>query len=313
MYRLVFVAILLLAQAVRAETLFVASNKGVREVGLDGKTLRELSKEPASWPRLLPGKKTLAYVVQQQAVLRIIRLTTGSPLLTVKLPQKFSLCKRLPDSDQLVFTLNDLHVQELNDFVIDESGKAACMTLMDRNTNMLSISVKLRIPLVGSGQVQWAFEYPSECAKTPPAPCEAVESPASGKNPPPGRYDIDEDGFLVTGNQQLVKLGTGDFRVEPTAGLSPGGKWALIGGNVSEGDYIHRTLFLLGRRDGKIRTIAERSVVLTKPQLATMSIQSIDAVGESDIRWLNEETLLIDSHLISPGKGWVNLGGDVAR
>ena len=58
--------------------------------------------------------------------------------------------------------------------------------------------------------------------------------------PPDGAYDL-QDGTIVAGKKKFARLGAGDFSNEK---LSPSGKWAVIGGNISEGDYIDRSLYL---------------------------------------------------------------------
>jgi hypothetical protein len=114
---------------------------------------------------------------------------------------------------------------------------------------------------------------------------------------------------LVSGKKRVAKLGKGDFRTEQ---VSPGGLWEIISGNIADGDYIYRTLYLLHRRDGTIRAIGEQQGLLNRRQLRTMLAESVVAVGETAIRWLNDEALLIGTKLAFPGKALVELGGAVA-
>lgn len=298
--------LLLLAPSVRSETLFVAGEQGVREVGLDGKTLRIISREKASNPRRMPDGKSLLYLVPGKPELRRMDLETGASSKVAALPRSFRLCKQPENESELTFKFNDLDIQSAGDFVIDKSGKAACLELMDRNLNMADVIINLRVPLMGSGKVQWAVSMPDGCPGPKLAACEpARQTPAVS---PAATYDLD-DGWLIAGKKRVIKLGRGDFQVDS---VSPGGFWAVIGGNYEDGDYIHRTLYLLNRRDGTIRTIGKRSVVLTRKQLRAIDAESEPAVGETTIRWVKDEALLIDSKLVFPGKGLVELGGEVA-
>lgn len=301
-----FALLLLLAPTVRSETLFVAGEQGVREVALDGKTLRTVSSEKVSNPRRMPDGKSLLYLVPGKPELRRMDLETGASSKVATLPRSFRLCKLPANESETTFKFTDLNIQSAGDFVIDKSGKAACMELMERNFNMADVIINLRVPLLGSGKAQWAASLPDGCPGPKLAACEpARQTPAV---PPAAPYDLDA-GWLVAGKKRVIKLGRGDFKVDS---VSPGGFLAVIGGNIDEGDYIHRTLYLLDRRDGTIRTIGKKSVVLTQKLLSTMDAESESAVGETTIRWINDEVLLIDSKLVYPGKGLVELGGKVA-
>jgi hypothetical protein len=60
-------------------------------------------------------------------------------------------------------------------------------------------------------------------------------------------------------------------------------------------------------------TIAAKPTALSSAQLRNLEgVSSIDAVGESAVHWLREDALLIDNQLIWPGKGLVDLQGDIA-
>lgn len=303
---LALLVLFVLAPAARAETLFVAGDHGVREVDLDGKTLRVVSREKCSRPRLMPDRKGLLCLARSRAELRRLDLETGTSAKVAALPRTFRICKQPEQDEETTYKLADLDVQSADDFVIDQRGRAACLELMDRNMNMANVIISLRAPLQG-GKVLWAVAVTHECPGPKLAACEPV-APASSK-PPAGAYDL-QDGWLVAGKKQIVRIGQGDFLNDA---VSPGGKWSVIGGDIVEGDYIHRTLYLLNRQDGTIRTIAGKSSVLTRKQLRAMKLDSMSAVGETDIRWLSDDALLIDSTLAFPGRGLVELGGEVAR
>lgn len=298
--------LLLLTPTVRSQTLLVAGEQGVREVGLDGKTLRVISREKASNPRRMPDGKSLLYLVPGKPELRRMDLQTGASSKVAALPRSFRVCKQPEQDEEQVLKFADLDVQSAGDFVVDKSGMAACLELMDRNLNMADVIINVRVPLQGGAKVQWATSMPDGCPGPKLTSCEPVRSPLAV--PPAGSYDV-EDGWLVSGKRRVARLGKGAFHNEL---VSPGGLWAIISGIVDEGDYIYRALFLLNRRDGTIRTIGKRSVVLARKQLRTMDAESEVAVGETTIRWITDDVLLIDSKLVFPGKGLIELGGEVA-
>lgn len=299
--------LLLLAPNVRAETLVVAGEGGVREVGLDGKTLRTISRERASHPRRMPDGKSLLYLVPSKAELRRMDLATGTSIKVAALPRSFRICKQPQQDAEQILQFAELDVHSARDFVLDKSGEAACLELMDRNINMASVIINLRVPLVGGGKVQRAISMPHNCPGPKLPACEPASSAVAV--PPAGAYDL-EDGWLVAGKKRVVKLGKGDFH---TDAVSPGGTWAVISGNIEQGDYIYRSAYLLSRRDGTIRTVGKRGVVLPNKQLRTMDAPSESVVGETPIRWISDEVLLIGSKLVFPGKGLVELSGEVAQ
>jgi hypothetical protein len=100
--------------------------------------------------------------------------------------------------------------------------------------------------------------------------------------------------------------------------VSPSGRWSVIGIATSEGDYMHRSLFLADRVKRLVHPIAAgqfRSKALTKAERKALAEfqGTVDAVGESSVRWLENDALLVDRLLVVPERGGVQLEGDVAR
>lgn len=302
-------ALVLMTSTAQADNLFVAGPKGLRQVAFDGKTVRTLSREAARWPRLLPDLKAVLYFAPERGELRRVALDTGAATTVAKLPKQFRLCQ--PESgeslpEKVEYALSELAVQSDGDFVIDQSGRTACLSLKDRNINMASLDINLHVSL-RDGKVAWTEVFPSECPG-PKLPECRTRSPAAAK-PRKGAYDLQE-GWLMAGQKKLVKLGQKGYGIEQ---VSPGGTWAVVFGNESDGDYIHRTLFLLNQTTGVFYTIAAKPTALSRAQLRKLEgVSSIDAVGESAVRWLRDDVLLIDNQLIWPGKGLVDLQGDIA-
>jgi hypothetical protein len=111
---------------------------------------------------------------------------------------------------------------------------------------------------------------------------------------------------------------------------SPSGRWALLGGDVSEGDYIHRSLVLLDRTTGDLFPIRQRGGAWPPalprpaaapgkpaPKLKLPVPRTIEAVGETDTRWLGttaaSELLVIDKLVVRPGAASFSVNGRLAR
>jgi hypothetical protein len=99
--------------------------------------------------------------------------------------------------------------------------------------------------------------------------------------------------------------------------VSPSGRWSILAQPSGEGDYIHRALFLLDRQEQRLYALI--SGAFPKPltpaqmkQLGDLHRATVDAVGESAVRWLDADVVLVDGLLVVPERGGVRLDGDVA-
>lgn len=296
----------------------VASDRGVREVGPDGKLLRTLSRRPAQHPRLTTDRRRVLYLPPSHAALRAISLDTGEDVVVAKLPSRFRSCKTTDDPEGREYPIQNLDVQEDSDFSVDAAGKGACLSLKDRNVNMLNLDVGLYVDLA-TGKVSHRIEFPSECTGKREIPSCARPAAAAPSAPAAAfPYDLDK-GRLVRREPdgkrtKLVKIGAGDFEAEPP---SPSGRWAVLLGNRDEGDYIHFDALLLDRQTGKIFPLRSGPAkALSNGQLTgkdAASLGTAGVVGETTRRWLpGRDLLLLDSLLMIPGEKGVNLGGEVA-
>jgi hypothetical protein len=108
--------------------------------------------------------------------------------------------------------------------------------------------------------------------------------------------------------------------------ISPSGRWLLLAGDESEGDYMHRKLVLLDRRTGALYPIVADREGWPQPlasaggrakSLAVPIAGTIDVVTETDVRWLGSseptEVLVIGSLVVKPGVSAFSVSGDVAR
>jgi hypothetical protein len=278
-------------------TLIVAGDSGVLEVGLDGAVKRTLARSPARRPRLTAGGKEVLFFARDLAEIRRITLATGAVARVAALPRSFAICA---GGGRKNVAIGDLDVQDPDDFVVD--GGALCMSLMDRNANMANVRVHVRVDLA-SGAVQHRVSAGGAC--DPKAP--DLPACAPPPEPPPAAaaapFPLSSLGLPATVKEESV---------------SPSGRWSVLSQETEGGDYIHRSLLLLDRRERRVYTLAKgpfpsplASAQLASPQTIT---GTADAVGESDVRWIGgRDLLLVDRLLVTPEQGGVELPGDVAR
>jgi hypothetical protein len=229
--------------------------------------------------------------------IRRLSLETGDERKVAVLPRTFKTCGQKPDfPPHHAFPAARLDIQEDGDFVLDAGGRAACLTLMDRNANMVNVSIELRVDL-SSGAVLHRVNIGGDCAKVPPTwPACPVQQWSPPEAPPAGL------GLPANVQEESV---------------APGGRWSVLAQPALEGDYIHRSLFLLDRKRKLVFPIAAGPfpgpLAPAALGLGDGGPGTVDAVGESTVRWLDGDALLVDELLVVPGQQGVRLEGDVAR
>lgn len=221
----------------------------------------------------------------------------------------------------------------------------ACFEVMDRNLNMASVIAQIEVDL-HTGRVQsWLTfvltDRASSCTALPEAEADALactrllrgsaRRERAGSRPRAGRWTVHSSGSLgalVGPEGQRRALAIAEPMVET---VSPDGRWAVIGGNREEGDYIYRSLWLLELRRGLVFPIAasreeepetgERTVApwprpLSRRELAdapAMLRHAYGVTGETAIRWLGRTLVLGEALLVTPGRGSVALPGPLVR
>lgn len=224
-----------------------------------------------------------------------------------------------------------LAIQSPWDFAVDATGRLVCMTLMDRNLNMKDIKVDVRIDLE-SGKVSRFIEVGQSCKPSrgveighPRTPswqaCGRKERPASGRA---FRFAFDEGMIveLVPGSRPSPRVRLSDYTAEDE---SPSGRWRVLGGDIEEGDYIHRRIVLLDREAGEVFPIPEAPGAWPRPlegsgaqpPFVIALPKTASVVGETDLRWLGEddasELLVVDRLVVRPGGATFAVDGEVAR
>jgi hypothetical protein len=214
-----------------------------------------------------------------------------------------------------------LSVQEDYGFSIDEAGAFACLTIADRNDNMADVRFTLRVDLK-SGQVASALNSDAvgSCKEEPAPPCEGKLG--SGYQPRhsdpeqewPFTWDPERSSVIARGASEggrpicapgvdLDSADDRDFGCAAHEGLSQSGRFVLVSGALSEGDYIHRELYLIDLQSGELLGMMGDALefkVVSVDEIMTEGFGSLDVVGESDLRWVGGDRLWVDGWLIDP-------------
>jgi len=330
-----------MAQAV--PELIVGSSRGLEAWRWDGSGKRLISRGPALHPRWLDEHNVLvvrANVNEDLARggrLERIALDGGKRTRVAKLPPFGSA--GAADAGASAAIQWSLDIQSPDNFVVDASKRFACLTLMDRNLNMLSATLFERVDLA-TGQVSRWFELLDPGDARGPLPdgvkagqpdagetCSPRENAIAAIAPVetlPFRFDNERIVEQKEG-KPVARAKLGGYFIE-AAGASPSGRWLLLGGDLEEGDYIHRQLVLLDRATGDLFPIRPKGGAWpaplapagkkSPPRFATPVKNTVGVVGESDVRWLSRapdaEILIVDGLVVRPGAGSFNVEGEIA-
>lgn len=222
----------------------------------------------------------------------------------------------------------------------------ACFEVMDRNLNMASVVAQIEVDLHTSAVRSWITwvlsDEPSAChaiseAEQAALPCtqlfrrRAREADTRGRARA-GRWSVRETrsdppmGLLVPPTGRARRLAIREPHLET---ISPDGRWAVIGGNRDEGDYIYRSLWMLELTTGRIFGLGEdddgdddnpapavrRWPAPIAPRELAHAQRLIDAaygvIGETSIRWRGNTLVLGDSVIVTPGRSIVRLPGAI--
>jgi hypothetical protein len=267
------------------------------------------------------------------AALERVSLVDGSRKRLATLPR--FVCKLKPDAVDAPDS-STMAIQSADDFIIDVDKRHACMTLMDRNVDMVSVWLDIRIDLVNGRIERWLTMGGESCV--PSAGVKVMKGDESSgprcenasrlpaRDSTPSRFEFTESGILKERGQGGARiLRVPGYGVNSGFDESPSGRWSVLRGDVEEGDYIHARLLLLDRDKGELFRIAESRSwpppLRPKgkhglPQIKT-PVDTIDVVGESDVRWLGSsaesELLVVDSLVVKPGHYAFSVDGEIAR
>jgi hypothetical protein len=311
----------------------VGSERGLEAWRVDGSARRLVSAGPALHPRWLSPAALLVLVPRSAqglgagASIERIELAGWLRTQVAELPP-FACANPAAHADQPPFLLD---LQTEDDFRLHGSDQSACLSLMDRNMNMASFVLHVRVDLHTRAVERVLAVGAEEC--TPPAGvgtsgelarCASAGSsagalPASAHAPFP--FGFGESHAVYSAQEELLLVPGYDVE-----SMSPSGRWLLLAGDESEGDYMHRSLVLLDRSLGTLYPIVSERASWPEPlaradgttrALVVPIRGTIDVVTETDVRWLgsseSSEVLLIDGLLVKPGVSTFSVSGSVAR
>jgi hypothetical protein len=274
--------------------LVAARENGLYEIGPDGRDVRRLSATPAQHPRWqVPGRRIL-FLTRDTSEVRSLDLVTAKEQVVARIRPKIGCPRSIVGSTAGDSTV-DLGIQEHADFTVD--GDRACLELMDRNSNMASYLVNVRIDLATGATTDTVSIAPAECKLARrEAPPRCVGHPAP----------------IVDLDRTLEHAGPAGFTVQS---WSPSGRWVVLRGNDEEGDSMHfqivlyelatrNTFPILGEHleHGDAWPQPLRAVQLAKDAEDLAPLVG-DVVGETPIHWLPgpDDRLVVDEYLVVPG------------
>jgi hypothetical protein len=331
--------------ALFAADLVVGSERGLEIWSTDGKLKRLVSAGPALHPRWLDSGAVVVLVpvssdgLYQGAELQRITLADGKRTPLARLPG-FS-CAKAGEAPEAYAGLQTVELQDETDFELDLARGAACLRLLNRNVNMVDVWLDVQVDLASKRVHRWLVMGEDVC--TPPSDVQPgnpendekrepglwCESRSEGPYPMPSEGDATARPFTFTDEGTVrertpsggkIVLGIPGYSAELG---SPSGRWLVLGGDQSDGDYIHRSLVLLDRDRGQVYPIVTgawpeplRAAGKARLELATPIAGTAEVVGETEVRWLGTpqaEVLIVDGVVLRPGVGSFELKGQLAR
>jgi hypothetical protein len=324
--------------------IIVGSNRGLEAWRRDGSGKRMISKGAARYPRWLDQQSVIVLRpageddLARGGRLERIAIADGKRSRLAKLAP--FACAGDPggggDDASAVSDPLSLNLQDESDFVVDASGRFACLTLMDRNINMSNVTLFVRVDLQTGKNARW-FDPGEESCRLPddvkagkPDPDAACSPRQPAREAPsasaPLRFAFEDEQVIeqqpAGGHAARARLP--GYSAEKA---SPSGRWVVLGGDLEEEDYVHRQLVLLDRSTGDVYPIRPKAGAWPaslkpagrkpRPQIATPVKNTAGVVGESDVRWLGlssaSEVLVVDTLIVRPGVASFDVHGAVAR
>ena len=325
--------------AAQAE-IIVGSNRGLEAWQPDGSGKRVISRGTALHPRWLDATNVVVIATREfnlakGARLERISIGDGQRSKLAKIPP-FS-CRQPSDGNVENTAPQDLvlALQDPSDFEVDEGGQKACISLMDRNINMMDYAVDVLVDLKAGRVQRWLTAGEESCIPPMGVPlsqmsanlkCKSRSTPPS-VGPKSFSYSFTEQGTLLRerpdGGEPVLKIP--GYRPAPNA-VSPSGRWLILSGDQEDANYIHQGIVLLDREKGEVYPIhvgrswpapLRPKGTQKPPHIKTPIADAAPVVGETDIRWLgtsaDTELLIIGDLVVKPGAFSFVVKGEVAR
>ena len=286
-------------------TLLACEEYQVTLMNTQGQTLRVLANMEALAVRQMP----VGGYVLLSADMSLYRVPTSKAEGT---PPAAELVAKLPaaldwDTHSLHMGEADVELQMDNDFVVDKGGERVCLTLSDRNINMMEVQVVHRV-MLRSGQVQTQVWWVND--EDPPtaslADCKAAPPAAVSYSTP------STSTFSVDYNKDKGEFGTWHLKSTSAESLAPteeersrDGRFVLMSVPAGEEDYIYRQLYVLDRSKGNVLLLGEHMVAVATAadveQLANATSREVEIAqrpsvvveSEANVEFLNAQVLRV--------------------
>jgi len=333
------------------EDLLVGTNEALEIWTRGGVKKGVLSAGAARYPHAISPREILVLrtrgdSVGEGATLEVVDTVGGRRRAVAEIPPFH--CEHAP-SDEAKEGSDDVDLQDETGFQIDLRQQRACLTLMDRNSNMANLALDVTVDLK-TGKVHRWLSVGAEDCKPPPdvlvdeaAPsfgCQAEEHEdaapvsatvdfpfrAEARKPPPSSPPLDEEGRIERDSDSLITRGrSGGVLIASysPAEVSPSARFVLLRGERAEGDYIGFKILVLDRRDGAVYPLPLRTSPWPKRlrasrkgvrQIAVPVEKTEWLAAEMAVRWLGpaeQEVLLVDRTIVIPLKGSFELPGEL--
>lgn len=238
-----------------------------------------------------------------------------------------------------------LDVQTTSEFKVDAAKQVACLDLMDRNTNLATLGMRVRVDLTSGKVMRWMTLGAEDCQLpadvlpgvpedddvcnailqgAPPAleaRGDAAQSAPSAplSTPYPFGFDDERVTQLDAAGKATAKVSIEGYEVELA---SPSGRWLLLGGDSEEADYMYRRLVLLDRQSGELFALQgepgpfPKALKAQGKRLRTPIRGAARLQFEADVRWLGDsaesELLVLGELLVRPGERAFSVAGELA-
>lgn len=276
---------------------------------------RRLSSTPdAAAPRFLSGRRAIIFLQANRRLMEL-DLETGVERAVAGPWSTVVTCAGSPAVE--------LSLQTDQDVVLDAQRARVCIELMDRNLNMASHVVSIRVDLAAQ-----KFEMRSTFGCSARRAASAFDCGPRWVEPAPAASDFPyafDQGACVVRSTSGTSFGK--FVDWSIHAVSPSGRWVVIRGNTEDADYIHFNLLVVDRLKGVVLPVPNREPGvktawpaplhrgdLDNPSRQRLGTRAGDFVGESTVRFAEPDTLVAgDLLFLLDVEKVVELDGELAR
>ncbi len=289
-------------------TLLTSGERGVFLVSENGEALRRTDTPASQARRRADG--TIFFLHNSGPLMELRSLTKDTERVVASVPVNWEVDPSSCTAHAAPSGVT-LAVQDETGFFINPSGTHACLSLMDRNLNMLDLAVRASIDLA-TGAVTSRLQYFEDCvvhetdAKDVCAHVPAIRRSTAVSGTNGARKWQFRNGRLHTheSSNNPIELCGQTSIADASCGVdstSPSGRWIAITLGTEDGDYIHRSIVLADLDTGEIVALDQDGGLQIGHQLPScLAMNScVDIVGETPVHWFpGSDQFSIDDKLI---------------